>query len=114
MAIACASAKPGIVTPLAYSSPLIASAPLVTATSSQFVARNYNGIAAAPIAYTSALGYASPYVASPYVASPYVASPYVASPYVASPYAAYSPYYANAAPIASVAPLKYTAAPVLL
>lgn len=116
MAIACASAsaKPGIVTPLAYSSPLIASAPLVTATSSQFVARNYNGFAAAPIAYTSPLGYASPYVASPYVASPYVASPYVASPYAA---AAYSPYYANAAPIASVAsvaPLKYTAAPVLL
>lgn len=101
MAIACASAKPGIIgAPLAYSSPF------VTATSSQFIAQNHNGYAAAPIAYTSQLGYASPYLASPYVASPYVASPYAA--------AAYSPYYANTAPIASVAPLKYTAAPVLL
>lgn len=102
--IACASAKPGIITPLAYSAPLVASAPLVTATSSQFIAQNYNGFAAAPIAYASPLGYASPYLASPYAASPYGA-------------AAYSPYYANAEQIEtvnSVAPLKYTAAPVLL
>lgn len=104
MAIACASAKPGIISPLAYSAQLVASAPIVTATSSQFIARNYNGFAAAPIAYASPLGYASPYLTSPYVSSPYVASPYAA--------AAYSPYYANAEPIAtvnSVAPLKYTA-----
>lgn len=99
MAIACASAKPGIIAPLAYSAQLVASAPIVTATSSQFISRNYNGFAAAPIAYASPIGYASPYLASPYVASPYAA-------------AAYSPYYANAEPIAtvnSVAPLKYTA-----
>lgn len=57
--IACAAAKPGIVAPLAYSAPYVASSYV-----------------------------ASPYVASPYVASSYVASPYVASPYLASPYAA--------------------------
>lgn len=99
MAIACASAKPAIISPLAYSAPLVASAPVVTATSSQFIARNYNGYAAAPIAYTSPLGYAAPYLASPYAA------------------AAYSPYYADVEPIVtvnSVAPLKYTAAPVFL
>lgn len=128
MLVACASAKPGIVTPLApvaYSAPLIAAAaPYVSATSSQVVHRQYNGLAAAPLiaaapaAYTAAAytGLVSPYAAAytsaayPYAASPYVASPYVASPYVASPYVA-SPYVAS--PYAS--PLKYTAAgPVLL
>ncbi|XP_055840434.1 cuticle protein 5.1-like [Episyrphus balteatus] len=59
--IAAVAAKPAIVAPLAYSSPLIAS-PYTAA-------------------YTA--GYASPYVAA---ASPYVASPYAA--YSAYPYAA--------------------------
>ncbi|KMY99981.1 cuticle protein 4.9 [Drosophila simulans] len=68
---ACVAAKPGIVAPLAYSAPYVAS-PYV----------------------------ASPYVASPYVASPYVAAPYTAAytaayaaPYTAAytaPYAAYT------------------------
>lgn len=45
MAIACASAKPGVIpvaAPLAYSAPLVApvAAPYVTATSSQFVRLN--------------------------------------------------------------------------
>ncbi|SPP87031.1 cuticle protein 16.5 [Drosophila guanche] len=83
--VACVSAKPGIVAPLAYSAPLVAAAPAAAVYS-----REYHGNFAAPYV-------ASPYVASPYVASPYVASPYVASPYVASPYTA-----------------AYSAAPVLL
>ncbi|XP_017864371.1 PREDICTED: uncharacterized protein LOC108614660 [Drosophila arizonae] len=62
--VAFAAAKPGILAPLAYSAPYVAS---------PYVASSY---------------VASPYVASSYVASPYVASPYVASSYVASPYAA--------------------------
>lgn len=74
--------------PIAYSAPLV-SAPVVTATSSQAIVRNYNGFAA-----VSAPLVASPYVASPYAAysaySPYVAYPsaYTAHPaaYVASPY----------------------------
>lgn len=118
MAMTCVSAKPGLLTPLA------AVSPIVTATSSQVVARNYNGLAAplvaAPIAYSGSLGYASPYLASPYIASPYAAAAY--SPYFAAgsplvnPYAAaaYSPYYGGAAIASPVAPLKYTAAPVLL
>lgn len=134
MVAVCASAKPGIVAPLAYSSPLIG-APVVTAHSSQVVARNYNGVVAAPLiaapvpvlsassahvvsrninglaapliaapaplAYSSPLGYASPYVASPYVASPYAALPYAASPYAA----AYSPF-VGGAHIAS--PVRYS------
>lgn len=81
-------AKPGLIAPIAYSAPLIAAAPVITATSHQSFVRNYNGFAAplvdarVPLAYTAY------------------------SPYVASPYA-YSPY-------ANVAPLKYTAAPILV
>ncbi|XP_055914909.1 cuticle protein 5.1-like [Eupeodes corollae] len=63
--VAAVAAKPAIVAPLAYSSPLVAS-PYTAA-------------------YTA--GYASPYVAA---ASPYVASPYAA--YSAYPYAAASYY----------------------
>lgn len=55
--VAIVAAKPGIVSPVAYS-----------AYSSPFVS-----------------AYSSPFVASPY-ASPYVASPYVASGYSAYPY----------------------------
>lgn len=59
-------AKPLVVaSPIAYSAPLITE-PFVTATSSQYFARNYNGLAvsapliAAPSAYTAY----SPYIAS--------------------------------------------------
>uniref|UniRef100_A0A1A9V5X4 Uncharacterized protein n=1 Tax=Glossina austeni TaxID=7395 RepID=A0A1A9V5X4_GLOAU len=52
--LACALAKPGLLSaPLAYTAPaaavLAAPSPVVTATSSQVVARNFNGIATAPI-----------------------------------------------------------------
>ncbi|XP_065360449.1 cuticle protein 19.8-like isoform X1 [Calliphora vicina] len=50
--IACAAAKPGLIgAPLAYrAAPFVAApAPVITATSSQVVARTYNGIAHAPI-----------------------------------------------------------------
>ncbi|XP_065360832.1 pupal cuticle protein C1B-like [Calliphora vicina] len=80
--IACAAAKPGF----AYTAP----AGVVTATSSQFVARNHNGIVSTP-------------VVAP-VAAPVVAKTF-AAPFVAP--AAY------AAPLAYSAPLHYAAAPVL-
>jgi hypothetical protein len=87
MVVACvaAKAKPGLVAaPLAYTAPVVAAAaPIVTAHSSQFIARNYNGIAAplvaAPVAaaYTHApLAYSAPFAAaySPYAYSPYSAA----------------------------------------
>lgn len=48
MVVCAALAKPGIVAPVAYSAPLAyAAAPAaVVAQSSQYVTRNYNGIAA--------------------------------------------------------------------
>ncbi|BFF99749.1 vitelline membrane protein Vm26Ab [Drosophila madeirensis] len=102
-AIACsmAEAKPGVVVGAAA-----VPAGVVTATSSQYVARNFNGVAAAPIvapvaaaytapvaaAYTSpvAAAYTSP-VAAAYtapVAAAYSAYPYSAYPYASYPYAA--------------------------
>ncbi|KAL5292110.1 hypothetical protein ACFFRR_011115 [Megaselia abdita] len=55
--IACAAAKPGFLAPLAYSAPVVAAPGVVTATSSQFVARNHNGIVApvvaSPLAYSA-------------------------------------------------------------
>ncbi|XP_055913494.1 cuticle protein 16.5-like [Eupeodes corollae] len=108
--IACAAAKPGFVAPLAYSAPLVAAAPgVVTATSNQVIARNYNGIASAPI-YAAA---PAPVVAAPAIAK-YVAATPLAAPlaaqYVASPFASSLRYSAPLAP----APLTYAAAPLLL
>ncbi|XP_065720274.2 cuticle protein 70, isoforms A and B-like [Drosophila suzukii] len=88
--IACVAAKPGLLgAPLAYTAPLAyaAPAPVVTATSSQVIARNYNGIAAAP------------------VIAP-VAAPVVAK-YAAAPLAAPLAY---SSPLAYSAPLSYAAA----
>lgn len=67
----------------AFIAPVVAAAPaVVTASSSQVIARNYNGIAAAPL------------VAAPAVPAPLAAAPFVAAPYAASyaAYPAYSPY----------------------
>ncbi|EDV40933.1 uncharacterized protein Dana_GF23675 [Drosophila ananassae] len=77
--VACAAAKPGLLgaplaytAPLAYSAPLAyaapaavvaAPAPVVTATSSQVIARNYNGIAAPVIAKYAAAPIATPLAA---------------------------------------------------
>ncbi|XP_037815421.1 uncharacterized protein LOC119606108 [Lucilia sericata] len=91
--IACAAAQPGLLSaPLAYTAPaavVAAPAGVVTATSSQFVARNHNGIATAP-------------VVAP-VAAPVVAKTLAYSAPLA--YSAHLPY---------TAPLSYAAAPVLL
>lgn len=112
MIVVCASAKPGIVSPLVAAAPLFASAPLISspyvaAQSSQFVARNYNGIAAAPLI-------AAPSAYAAYSSSPLAAAAYpFAAPYTAA--AAFSPYTA-AYPFAAAAysTLPYTAGPVLL
>lgn len=91
--IAVASAKPGILAPVAYSSPLIAAAPYVAATSSQVVARNYNGLAvAAPLIAQAPLAYSSPLVNAYNPYNPYLGglSAYSAGLGYGSPYL--SPY----------------------
>ncbi|XP_038121684.1 cuticle protein 12.5 [Culex quinquefasciatus] len=129
LAIACASAKPGLVAPaLAYSAPLVAGAPalaaytagyaglahvgdsaVVTSHNSQVINPAYAAYtAAAPFAYAASpalagapLAYtaASPYVA-PY-AAPYAAplAAYASAPYVAAAPLAYSAPYVAAAPV---------------
>ncbi|XP_017107818.3 cuticle protein 16.5-like [Drosophila bipectinata] len=115
--VACAAAKPGLLgaplaytAPLAYSAPLAytapaavvaAPAPVVTATSSQVIARNYNGIAAAPVVAQ---------VAAPVIAK-YATAP-LATP-VAAPLAAPLTYTSS---LAYNAPLHYASAavPVLI
>ncbi|XP_055842211.1 cuticle protein 16.5-like isoform X2 [Episyrphus balteatus] len=116
--IACAVAKPApglLHAPLAYSAPLVAAAPgVVTATSSQVIARNYNGIATAPVFAAPVAKYVAaplPLAAAP-LAAKYVASPY-ASPFAYSaPLAAASLGYAASYGYAS--PLSYASAPLLL
>lgn len=83
LAFACVSAKPLIhsVAPVVTSAAIVE--PVVTATSSQYVARNVGfsaPLVAASVAYSAYSPYSSPYVASPYLASPYAAAynyPYV-------------------------------------
>ncbi|XP_073841240.1 uncharacterized protein [Musca autumnalis] len=121
--IACAAAKPGLVTPLAYTSQIqtlaytapaavvaAAPAPFVTVTSSQYVARNYNGIATAPIvAKTFAAPVAAAYTA-PVIAKTFAAP--VAAAYNAPVVTKYTATYA--APFGYSAPLTYAAAPAFL
>uniref|UniRef100_A0A1B0FFF6 Uncharacterized protein n=1 Tax=Glossina morsitans morsitans TaxID=37546 RepID=A0A1B0FFF6_GLOMM len=92
-ALVCSvSGKPAVLAPVVAAA---APAGVVTATSSQYVARNYNGIAAAPvIAPIAAAAYTAP-VAAAYTAP--VAAAYTTS--VAAPIAA-----------AYTAPAAYTAA----
>ncbi|XP_061391510.1 cuticle protein 70, isoforms A and B-like [Musca vetustissima] len=109
--IACAAAKPGLVTPLAYTAPAAvvaaAPAPFVTATSSQYVARNYNGIATAPVVAPVATPVVAKTVAAPIVAKTFAAP--VAAAYTTPVVAKYAATYA--APFAYSAPLTYAAAP---
>ncbi|XP_069967361.1 cuticle protein 16.5-like [Bactrocera oleae] len=106
-AIACAAAKPSLLhapyaaAPLAFAAP----APIITATSSQVVARTHNGIAAAPI------------VAAAPVAAPLAAAPLAAPIAPISPLVRYAaaPFPASIAPVAryATAPLaRYAAAPL--
>ncbi|XP_061401337.1 calphotin-like [Musca vetustissima] len=105
--IACAAAKPGFVTPLAYTAPAAvvaaAPAPFVTATSNQYIARNYNGIATAPVVAPVAAPVVAKTVAAPIVTKTFAAP--VAAAYTAPVVAKYAATYA--------APLTYGAAPVL-
>lgn len=78
MVVAGVSAKPSVLAPVAYSSPILAPAPYVTATSSQVFQRNFNGVAvaAAPLPFVAGpvapLAYSSPLIASPYAAASYI------------------------------------------
>lgn len=67
--IVSAKPKPVVVAPLAYSAPIVAGPSVVTATSSQYVARNHNVLAApilsAPLtyaAYSAPIAYPAAYV----------------------------------------------------
>ncbi|KAL5292120.1 hypothetical protein ACFFRR_011123 [Megaselia abdita] len=80
--IACAAAKPGLVAPLAYSAPVLAAPGVVTATSSQFVARNPNGVVAPIVA--APLVHSAPLVHAPITAPLAYSSPLVHS-HLASP-----------------------------
>ncbi|XP_037815394.1 cuticle protein 16.5-like [Lucilia sericata] len=119
--IACAAAKPGLVAPLAYTAPAaVVAAPVgvVTATSSQYIARNHNGIVSTPVVAPVA----TPVVAKTLAYSAPVAAAYTA-PVVAKYAAAYSTPLAYSAPVvakyaaayshplAYSAPLTYAAAP---
>ncbi|XP_033243407.1 cuticle protein 38-like [Drosophila miranda] len=101
--LACASAKPGFLSaPLAYTAPaaiVAAPAPVVTATSSQVFARNYNGIAAAPVIAPVAAPFAAPVIAK-YAAAP-LATPLA---YHSAPLAYSS---SLASPLGYSAPLTY-------
>lgn len=90
----------------AYAKPaVLAAAPagVVTATSSQYVARNYNGIAAAPVVAPVAAAYTAPVATAAYTA-PVAAAAYtapVAAAY-AAPYASYASYYPYSAAYTTV------------
>ncbi|KAM8708147.1 hypothetical protein ACLKA7_015161 [Drosophila subpalustris] len=102
--IACAAAKPGhlLGQQLAYSAPVVAApAPYVTATSSQVIARNYNGIATAPVVAPVAAPVIAKYAAAPLAAPLAYSSPLAAPLAYSSPLAASLAYQA--------APLAYSA-----
>uniref|UniRef100_T1GLV8 Uncharacterized protein n=1 Tax=Megaselia scalaris TaxID=36166 RepID=T1GLV8_MEGSC len=99
--IACAAAKPGLVAPLAYTAPVVAAPGVVTATSSQFIARNHHGIVAPVVAPVAAkilapapLAYTAPIVKAPLAYT---------APVVAS-----APIVKAAAPLAYTAPVAYS------
>lgn len=74
-------AKPALLT-----APLIASAPIVTATSSQYDIRVNNGLAAYVASPYTAQYVSAPYASAPYVSAPYVSAPYASAAYLNAPY----------------------------
>lgn len=72
----------------AFVAPFVAPAPaVVTATSSQVIARNYNGIAAPLVAASAPVPAVAP--VAPFAAPYFAASPYAAYPAYSSPYITY-------------------------
>ncbi|XP_066594929.1 ice-structuring glycoprotein-like [Prorops nasuta] len=102
--VVAAYSAPYVAAPIAYTAPAVAvPAPIVTSRSSQVIARNYNTLAAAPLA-AAPLAYAAP---AAYTA-PAVSAPLAyTAPAVSAPYA----YAASAfgAPLAYASPLAYKA-----
>ncbi|XP_037815415.1 cuticle protein 16.5-like [Lucilia sericata] len=102
--IACAAAKPGLIgAPLAYTAPaavVAAPAGVVTATSSQFVARNHNGIVSTPVVAPVAAPVVAKTFAAPVVAKTFAAPVVAPAAYAAAPLAYSAPlHYAAAAPV---------------
>lgn len=102
---------------LAPLAPLAVSAPYVAASSSQVIARQYNGVvAAAPLVAhpAAAVAYTQPIFSSNAATySAYTSYPHHVAAF--HPYAAYHPGVVAAAAVPAAAPLKYVAAgPVLL
>ncbi|XP_017156948.1 cyclin-dependent kinase inhibitor 1C-like [Drosophila miranda] len=97
--VACVAGKPGVLLPAPLSAvpaPLFAApAPVVTATSSQVVARNFNGIAAASV--IAPLPVAAPVPIATRLISP------IGAPLISK--------YAATAPLPYTTPLGYAAAP---
>ncbi|XP_065361501.1 testis-specific gene A8 protein-like [Calliphora vicina] len=110
--IACAAAKPGIVAPLAYTAPFAAATPLAY---SSPLAYSHPLAYSAPLTYAAApVAYANAHLDAAYASSRVDIKQNYNAAVVPATYAA-----AAAVPVATpfaapVAPLKYTAAPVLL
>ncbi|XP_034657110.1 uncharacterized protein LOC117894265 [Drosophila subobscura] len=97
--IACVAGKPGH---LLSAQLLAAPAPVVTATSSQLIARNFNGIAAAPVIASVPVAAPVPVVKAVAPVATRIISPF-AAPLIAK--------YADAAPLHYTTPLGYATAP---
>lgn len=70
--------------------PVVAASPVVTATSSQVIARNYNAIAAPLVAAPAVAPAVAPVATAPFITSPYAAYPaYPAYSAYASPFYPY-------------------------
>ncbi|XP_075162174.1 uncharacterized protein LOC142234854 [Haematobia irritans] len=114
--IAFAAAKPGLLgAPLAYTAAaavVAAPAPFVTATSSQVIARNYNGIATAPVVAPVAAPLIAKTIAAPVAAAYTVPIAAAYSTPIVTKYAAATPLAYNT-PLTYSAPLTYAAAHAL-
>lgn len=108
-AVVCAAPAPGAV----LAAPAVAAvpAPIVTASSSQVIARNYNTLAAAPLAAAPLAAAPLTYAAAPLAAAPLAAAPLATAPltYAAAPFAAYGTH-----AVAPAAAYSAYSAPILL